>query len=132
MGMTYLHLTVKKLPDSRRARKMKFLIDTGAVYTVAPGPVLRRLGIKPHRKETFILADGSSVTRQVGMAYFEYKGTGGGAPVVFGAPGDSNLLGMTTLEAMGLMVDPLSRDLRPLPAMLGLAHSAQPVLQRNR
>ena len=65
------------------------------------------------------------------MAYFEYQGKGGGAPVVFGETGDSNLLGMTTLEAMGLMVDPLSRDLRPLPAVLGLAHSAQPSLTKQ-
>ncbi|MFQ5429495.1 MAG: hypothetical protein ACE5E1_04215 [Phycisphaerae bacterium] len=38
---------------------------------------------------------------------------------------------MTTLEAMGLMVDPLSRELRRLPAMLGLAHVAQPTLLKK-
>ena len=121
MGTTYLMAIIKKLPDSRKGKRLKFLIDTGALYTVAPAHVLRELGIRPHRREEFILADGSSVQRRVGMAYFEYKGTGGGAPVIFGEGDDSNLLGVTTLEAMGLMVDPLSRRLRLLPAMLGYA-----------
>ncbi len=131
MGMTHLQVTVKKLPDSKRRQRLQFLIDTGAVYTVAPAPVLRRLGIKPHRRERFTLADGSSIERKIGMAYFAYKGTGGGAPVIFGESGDTNLLGMTTLEAMGLLVDPLSRELRRLPAVLGLAYFAQPSLQKR-
>ena len=132
MGMTFLDVTVKKQPDSRGERRIKFLIDTGAIYTVAPAAALRKLGIKPHRKESFTLADGSSIERGMGMAYFEYKGVGGGAPVVFGEAKDSNLLGMTTLESMGLMVDPLSRELRRLPTMLGVAYAAQPKLTRRR
>jgi len=132
MGITYLQVTMKKLPDSRKSERLKFLIDTGAVYTVAPASRLRRLRIKPHRRERFTLVDGSSIERDLGGAYFEYQGKGGVAPVIFGNPKDSNLLGMTTLEAMGLMVDPLSRDLRPLPTVLGLAHSAQPFLAPNR
>jgi hypothetical protein len=54
----------------------------------------------------------------MGGAYFEYQGIGGTAPVLFGLAGDANLLGATALEAMGLMIDPLSRQLRQLPAML--------------
>ncbi|MEE9294557.1 MAG: hypothetical protein V3W34_06320 [Phycisphaerae bacterium] len=126
--MTHLQITVKRLPDSRKSERLRFLIDTGAVYSVAPAKTLRALGIKPHRRERFILADGSSMERDLGGAYFEYRGTGGMAPVVFGDPGDAQLLGMTTLEAMGLMIDPLSRDLRTLPATLGLAHSRHPSL----
>ena len=97
---------------------MQFLVDTGAVYTLAPGEMLRRLGITPHRTLTLTLADGSKTTREMGGAYFEYQGTGGVAPVLFGTPGDMNLLGVTTMEAMGLMIDPLTRDLRQLPTML--------------
>ena len=119
MGMTFLTAMVKKLPESRKGRRLKFLIDTGALYTVAPASVLRALGIRPHRREEFTLADGSSIERPLGGAYFEYKGIGGVAPVVFGQPGDSNLLGVTTLEAMGVMIDPLTRELRLLPALLG-------------
>ena len=34
-------------------------------------------------------------------------------------PGDSCLLGTVTLEALGLMLDPIRRELRPLPLLLG-------------
>ncbi|MBI4201644.1 MAG: hypothetical protein HY532_00830 [Chloroflexi bacterium] len=34
-------------------------------------------------------------------------------------PGDSNLLGAFTLEALGLALDPLHRELRELPMILG-------------
>lgn len=118
MGVTYLDVLVKRLAEEPGGESVHFLVDTGATYTVAPSETLDRLGIKPHRELTLSLADGSKITRQMGGAYFEYGGVGGMAPVLFGKSGDAELLGVTTLEAMGYMVDPLSRDLRRLPAML--------------
>lgn len=125
MGVTYLDVTVKRLAEDHAAETVHFLVDTGVTYTVAPSDVLNRLGIKPHREVTLSLADGSQVHRPMGGAYFEYGGVGGMAPVLFGAAEDAELLGVTTLEAMGYMVDPLSRDLRRLPAMLA-SLSARP------
>ncbi len=119
MGVTCLSLTIKRLPDDAAAAAIDFLIDTGATYTLAPADVLSRLGVKSHRPLTRTLADGSKASREMGGAYFEYQGVGGMAPVLFGQPVDADLLGATALEAMGLMVDPLSRELRSLPAMLG-------------
>ena len=40
--------------------------------------------------------------------------------MIFGEEGDSTLLGVLTLEALGLMLDPLRRELKPLPMMLAL------------
>ncbi len=119
MGVTYLSVTVKRLPADQAAEGVDFLIDTGATYTLAPADVLARLGVVPHRTLTLTLEDGTKTSREMGGAYFEYQNQGGMAPVLFGRPGDANVLGATALEAMGLMVDPLSRDLRSLPAMLG-------------
>jgi len=118
MGTIYLDILVRRLPADPQGETLQFLVDTGAVYTLAPADVLRRLGITPHRTLTLTLADGSKTAREMGGAYFEYQGTGGVAPALFGVPGDMNLLGVTTMEAMGLMIDPLTRDLRRLPAML--------------
>lgn len=118
MGAVYLDVLIKRLPQDTQSEVLEFLIDSGAVYSVAPAGVLTKLGIAPHRRVTLTLADGSKRTREVGGAYFEHQGVGGVAPVLFGQAGDLNLLGVTTLEAMGLMIDPLTRDLRPLPAIL--------------
>jgi hypothetical protein len=47
----------------------------------------------------------------------------GGADVIFGEEGDYCLLGVLTLEALGLVLDPLKRELRPRPLILAPARS---------
>lgn len=99
-------------------RTERFLIDSGSVYSVVEGPVLEDLGIQPHSRRTFLLANGDQIERPMGDALFRYKGRRGAAPVVFGEPGDSSLLGVVTLEALGNVLDPLKRELRPSPMLL--------------
>ncbi len=109
MGMTVVK--VKKSRESRASRSVEFLVDSGAVYSVMDGKTLRALACRPYRARDFFLADGSKITRKIGDAYFEYKGIGGPAPVVFGEKGDANLLGVTTLAALELVLDPFRREL---------------------
>src|SRR5205814_449562 len=78
----------------------------------------RKLGIKPHRNVEFALADATRITRRVGDAYFEYRGEGVAAPVIFGEEGDEPLLGATTLESLGLVLDPFKRRLIPMRMLL--------------
>lgn len=40
--------------------------------------------------------------------------------MIFGEEGDSILLGAFTLEALGLALDPLRRELNPLPMVLAI------------
>jgi len=79
---------------------------------------LRRLGIVPRSTRSFILADGSDIKRKMAGALFSFQGEEGLSPVIFGEKGDAALLGMVSLEALGLILDPLQRCLRPLPMML--------------
>jgi predicted aspartyl protease len=95
------------------------LVDSGATYSAVPATVLKRLGIRPHRAETFSLADGSAVKRQVGSAEFSVAGRRGASTVIFGKRGDASLLGVVTLEDLGMVLDPLRRRLRPLRLRLG-------------
>ena len=118
MGLTFLEIEVGNpaLPETRE--KLDFLIDSGAVHSVVPTEVLSRLGIKPLTEQTFRLANGGKVVRKKGGAVFKYGDNIGVADVVFGEEGDSLLLGATTLEALGLSLDPLKRELHPLPMIL--------------
>jgi len=118
MGMTVVEVMVKKSHEARKARTVKFLVDSGAVYSVVEASLLRALGCKPHRRKSFFLADGTAIERRIGDAYFEYGGIGGAAPVIFGEKGDQNLLGATTLEALELVLDPFKRELRPMTMSL--------------
>jgi len=94
------------------------LIDSGAIYSVVPTSILEKLGIKPLAEEEFRLADGTKVVRKKGGALFRYGERVGVADVIFGEEGDYNLLGAFTLEALGLILDPLKRELKPLPMLL--------------
>ncbi|MBI4515285.1 MAG: aspartyl protease family protein [Deltaproteobacteria bacterium] len=118
MGMTFLKLKVGNPARPRKTETMEFLIDTGALYSVVPASSLRRLGIRPDRVEEFTLAGGSHTKRCAGGAVFEIDGRRGPSPVIFGERDDATLVGAVTLEALGLMVDPLKRQLRPLPMLL--------------
>ncbi|MGD0009643.1 MAG: aspartyl protease family protein [Terriglobia bacterium] len=118
MGLTYIQASIANPARPRRSAKLKFLVDSGALYSVVPARVLRRLGIKPGKTKTFILADGTEVKRSLGQALFRLNGDEGASPVIFGETGDSVLLGIVSLEALGLILDPLKRELRPLPMML--------------
>ena len=113
MGLTHQRLTVKSSRKGRKAIEVDFLIDSGAVYSLVPRKRLKALGIKPYKTLDFSLADGSTMTREVGDAYFEFRGDGGAAPVIFGEDGDQPLLGATTLESLGLILNPFHRIFIP-------------------
>ena len=118
MGLTSLEIEVGNPANPQATEKVESLIDSGAVYSVVPTPILERLGIQPLTAQEFRLADGTKITRQKGIALFKYGDRIGGADVIFGEEGDSVLLGAFTLEALGLTLDPLRRDLKPLPMIL--------------
>lgn len=118
MGLTTEKLVVKESRRARRKAIVRFLIDSGAVYSLVPTVTLKGLGIRPYRSVDFSLADGTTITRLVGDAYFELQGNGGAAPVIFGEKGDEPLLGATTLESIGLVLDPFQRRLIPMRMIL--------------
>jgi clan AA aspartic protease len=118
MGLT--HVAVEVANPARPARKVrvKMLVDSGAAYSIVDGAALRKLGIRPTGARTFILADGTEVRRDIGAALFRFRGEQGASTVIFGEPGDAALLGVVTLEELGLILDPLRRELRPMPMSL--------------
>lgn len=118
MGLTVLEIEVGNPANPEITEKIEFLIDSGAIYSVVPASILKRLGIKPLAEQEFRLADGTKIVRRKGIALFKYGDRIGGADVMFGEEGDSMLLGVFTLEALGLSLDPLRRELRPLPMIL--------------
>ena len=118
MGLTYLDLEVANIAKPDVREKLRFLVDSGAVYSVIPTPVLEKLGIEELDEQEFPLANGEKIVRKKGGALFRYGKRVGVADVVFGEEGDATLLGMLTLEGLGLALDPLKRELRELPMML--------------
>lgn len=120
MGLTVLEIEVGNPANPEVTEKIEFLIDSGAIYSVVPSQILERLGIRPLTEQEFRLANGTKIVRKKGIALFRYGDKIGGADVIFGEEGDSVLLGAFTLEALGFSLDPLRRELKPLPMILAL------------
>ena len=117
MAITFLKARVINPERPEKSRECEFLVDSGAVYSVVPQGILKKLGIKATSFEEFILANGEIVRKPIGNAYFEYAEKIRVAPVVFGDEGVF-LLGTTTIEALGMILDPIRRELKPLPMVL--------------
>ena len=114
MGLTHLQVKVGNPANGGKQETVQCLLDSGAIYSLIPGVVLKRLGIKPHSTREFVLANGEVVRRKLATATFEYQGYRGDSMVIVGERGDEPLLGATTLEGFGLVLDPFRRELRPL------------------
>lgn len=133
MGLT--HVSVGNPADGPRAEEVQCLVDSGAVYSLIPGEVLERLAIRPHSIREFVPADGEVIRRQLATATFEYEGRRGDSMVIVGEPGDDPLLGATTLEGFGLVLNPFRRELRPKPLPLKGANHVRrhsPIYRRAR
>lgn len=111
MGITFADLTLRNIDHPAKKIAGKFLVDSGATFTVVPKEISKTLDLKPIRKEKFELADGGEIVRGVGNCIVRYKDIEVPTQVILGEDDDSALLGVLTLEEMGLTLHPLSRKL---------------------
>jgi len=118
MGLTYVEADVANPLDTTRQTALRFLVDSGAVYTVIPGQELDALGIESTQDRTFFLANGVPVHRRMGEARIAFQGQSATCVVLFGEEGDNRLLGVTALENLGLIFDPLRQKIMPLPMLI--------------
>jgi predicted aspartyl protease len=118
MGVTVLTVEIAQVGRSDVWESLEFIVDSGSVYSVVPAPVLERLGILPIKQDRFRLANGTHIVRRRGAALFRFGEYIGGADVIFGEEGDATLLGALTLESLGLALDPIRRELKPMELIL--------------
>jgi clan AA aspartic protease len=119
MGITFTKAKISNPRQPRRAVvEIEFLIDTGAIYSVLPGTVARKLALAKLDREEFTLADGTRRKSDIGEAFFELGDRRGTSKVVFGPSDVTPLLGALTLESLGLMVNPITREVSPMRLFL--------------
>jgi predicted aspartyl protease len=94
------------------------MVDSGAVWSLLPEAEWKALGLKPRRTQSFSLADGTVITRQVSDCWFSFEGEEAPSPVILGEPGDVALLGSVTLESLALVLNPFERSLKPMQMLL--------------
>lgn len=102
------------LGDPRRVRviKKRMLVDTGATYTCITPKLADELNLTIAGESDVTLADKRKVKAGVSLAYAELGGRGDIVEVrIFEA--EEPILGVFTLEALGLAVDPVSGEVKP-------------------
>ena len=111
MGLTHVTVKIGNL-GSRDLYDAKFLVDTGAVESMAPASELRRVGIEPVGKRTYELASGELREYEYGSAQLRFMDEITSTDIIFGPEDTEPILGVLALEGAGFMVDPTNRTLR--------------------
>lgn len=118
MGIVNATLKIINPADTSKVFEGEFLVDTGAQYTVVPKLVWQKLGLEPDREQKFSLADGKVISRSIGSAFIEFQGIKSSSPIILGGPKDDFLLGVVTLENLGLSINPFTREIYPAKLMM--------------
>jgi predicted aspartyl protease len=116
MGITYAEGLLTG-PTGKQAT-VRFLVDSGATYTLVPHDVWKALDLAPKRTVTFTLADGTPISRTVSECHLALPQGDAHTPVILGEPGDEALLGGVTLEILGFVLNPFKRTLEPMRMLL--------------
>ena len=116
MGVTYVQGQVRG--PTGKQESVRFLIDSGATYSLLPKAVWEAIELKPKRRLLFTLADGTTVERAVSEAFVMLPQGEAHTPVILGEEGDEALLGVVTLEILGLVFNPFDRSLHPMRMLL--------------
>ena len=102
--------------NSRQARSLRGVVDTGASYTMIPAQILDELGLERDETLLFSFADGSRRELSIGWAEMELQGHRRNVYVMFGVDSRKILLGAMALETFGMAAD--AKNHRLIPAEL--------------
>jgi predicted aspartyl protease len=112
VGLTYIDGVVTGPTGASRA--VRLMVDSGAKYSLLPLDDWGAIGLEPKRRMTFALADGTMIDRDVSECHIALPQGDGHTPVILGEADDEALLGVVTLENLGLVLNPFNRTLQPL------------------
>jgi clan AA aspartic protease len=121
MGMFEVNVKLANLASPGQTEELSLLVDTGATLSWIPRAILKKLGVTAFSRLPFTLADGSRLERDVTAVLLTIDGRKAPVQVAFGEDGEAAVLGATSLEGLGFMVEPVGeklvpRDLRQLRA----------------
>ncbi|MCP8309428.1 MAG: retroviral-like aspartic protease family protein [archaeon] len=117
MGHVYADAEIVNPEKPTRRVKTKALIDTGATYTVISERISKELGLKMRGKKVVKTAKGPA-TLSVSYAEILIGKRSGVSTVLVSDELDQPLIGVVTLEIVGLTVDPTTGQLKEVEALL--------------
>ena len=121
MGTFSVNALIENHTDRKKqSRVSKLLVNTGSEHTWLPESMLDKIGVQREKKDvSFMMANGTIVTRSVGFVIIHVDKYFTIDEVVFSEKGDLVLLGARTLEGLNLVVNTTQKKLvaaGPIPA----------------
>ncbi|MDI6905368.1 MAG: retroviral-like aspartic protease family protein [Candidatus Bathyarchaeia archaeon] len=118
MGYVRVRGTIANPLNRNLKDELEFIADAGAIYTVIPKNIADKLQLEETDKRKFKIASGEIVEYPVSEAYITIEGKSVTSIVAVATEKTPILLSVTTLELLGLQVDPVSGKLTPLELMI--------------
>ena len=119
LGPTYAKVAICNLDLSAR-EEIELSVDSGSTYTWVSRSLLEKLGIKSEGKRSFKTIEGRIIKRSIGMGIVECVGRRAPTVLVFAEGKDARVLGVHALEGLGLELDPTTKQLREVEAILAI------------
>ncbi|HEX3252031.1 MAG TPA: hypothetical protein VHS05_21520 [Pyrinomonadaceae bacterium] len=121
MGLTRIPVKLARFDslarlDSNATYNADFLVDTGAMDSMAPASELRKIGIEPVGRRLYEFANGDIEEYEHGLAKVSFMNETTWTDIIFGPDDSEPILGVVTLEIAGFVVDPKNETLRKLRA----------------
>jgi len=117
MGLTHVTARISDLTGvTANPFEAEFLVDTGAIDCMAPSEKLHAAGVRKEGKRVYELANGQPIEYEYGFARVAFFGDETVVQVIFGPPDTEPILGVVALENTGVVVDPVTRELKRLHA----------------
>jgi clan AA aspartic protease len=116
MGETIVEI---RITGPKNSASVRAVVDTGATNTVVAEHLAKQLGIKPIEADEVVIANGSVDRVGIASAEIEIQGIRRTVPVYIYK---NTLIGLTTLEAAGLRVNPVTQGLEKVPGRLLSLH----------
>jgi clan AA aspartic protease len=130
MGLTHVAVALarmhSKAENGQLTYNADFLVDTGAMDSMAPASELRKIGIEPVGKRLYELASGDVQEYEHGIAQVSFMNEVTWTDIIFGPDKSEPILGVITLENAGFLVDPKNQRLTKL-----LARPLKPMRQNS-
>jgi len=104
-------------PNKEKIIEVDALVDTGATLTVIPRKLANELNLKPTGKAIVETGTGRMELERTRI-WIEIEGREEVMPVLISDIIDKVLVGVTTLEILGLQVDPLTGKLKEWTLLL--------------
>jgi predicted aspartyl protease len=113
MGTFYTNCRIENHVDRKKSVEVpKLLVDSGAEFSWINAETLKNIGVKREKKDyTFVMANGQQITRAVGFAIIRVGDAVTIDEVIFGEPGDLEILGARSLKGMNLRLDSRAKKL---------------------